>query len=78
MPREITHEATGPEKIDAADIESDGGVAICMCGLSADYPFCDGSHAATSDEDPDTHYKYEGDDDEGERRVIAEMVYADE
>jgi CDGSH-type Zn-finger protein len=79
MPREITHEATGPKIIDAEDVDPEhGDVAICMCGLSADYPFCDGSHAATRDEDSDTRYKYEGDDDEGERRVIAEMVYADE
>ena len=79
MPREITHEATGPQIVDSEDIDPEkGDVAICMCGLSADYPFCDGSHAATREEDPDTRYKYEGDDDAGERRVIAEMVYAEE
>ncbi|MFB6085336.1 MAG: CDGSH iron-sulfur domain-containing protein [Halodesulfurarchaeum sp.] len=78
MPREITHDARGPHRIDERDVsEEKGDIAICMCGLSADYPFCDGSHAATREEDPDVRYKYENDDDEGERRVIAEIVYAD-
>ena len=79
MVREITHEATGPKIVDEDDIdENKGNIAICMCGLSANYPFCDGSHAATADEDPDTRYKYENDDDEGVRHEIVEMVYADE
>lgn len=77
MPREITHDARGPYRIDESDIDAEkGDVAICMCGLSAEYPFCDGSHAATADEDPDVRYKYENDDDDGERKVIAEIVYA--
>jgi CDGSH-type Zn-finger protein len=77
MPREITHDANGPHRIDESDIDDEkGDIAICMCGLSAEYPFCDGSHVATTDEDPDIRYKYVNDDDEGERRVIAEMVYA--
>lgn len=79
MPREITHEATGPHIVDADDVDAEkANVAICLCGLSADYPFCDGSHQATQEEEPDTRYKYEGDDDEGTRREIAEMVFADE
>ncbi|MGM0390027.1 MAG: CDGSH iron-sulfur domain-containing protein [Natrinema limicola] len=78
MPREITHDATGPRVLDDEEVEERGTVAICMCGLSADYPFCDGSHAATADEDPDALYKYEGDDDENPRHEIAETIYADE
>ena len=26
-------------------------VKICMCGVSKTYPFCDGSHSKTKDED---------------------------
>lgn len=78
MPREITHEARGPKKLDESDIDEEkGDIAICMCGLSADYPFCDGSHRGTRDEDPETLYKYDGDDDEGTRHEIAEIVFAD-
>ena len=78
MTREITHEATGPKIVDEGDIEEKGNIAICMCGLSADYPFCDGSHAVTADEDPQTQYKYEGDDDEGPRHEIAEIVFGED
>ena len=77
MPREVTHEAHGPRIIDESDIhEEKGDIAICMCGLSEEYPFCDGSHRGTLDEAEDTLYKYEGDDDEGERHEIAEIVFA--
>ncbi|AKH98341.1 CDGSH iron-sulfur domain-containing protein [Halanaeroarchaeum sulfurireducens] len=78
MTREITHDATEPKMLDEEEIDERGTVAICMCGLSADYPFCDGSHAATADEDSDVLYKYEGDDDENPRHEIAEIVYAEE
>lgn len=77
MPREITHEAHGPKILTEADIDEEkGDIAVCLCGLSADYPFCDGSHNSTLDEDPDTLYKYENDDDEGSRHEIAEIVFA--
>jgi CDGSH-type Zn-finger protein len=79
MAREVTHDATGPLKLDESDIDDEkGDVAVCLCGLSADYPFCDGSHRATEDEEPNVRYKYEDDDPEGERREIGEIVFADE
>lgn len=78
MARLVRHEATGPRKLDADDLDPEkGNVAVCQCGLSADYPFCDGSHRATEDEAADELYRYEGDDDEGARRVVAEVLYRD-
>ena len=79
MAREITHEATGPLYLDEGDIDPEkGDIAVCLCGLSANYPFCDGSHRVTEDEESDELYKYEGDDADGPRRVIEEIVYADD
>lgn len=75
MTREITHEETGPRIVDEEEFEEMGNVAICMCGLSASYPFCDGSHQATEDEQDGVRYKYENDDDENPRHEIAEIVF---
>lgn len=73
MAREITHNEDGPLLIDEEDVEEQGGtVAVCQCGLTANKPHCDGSHAATAEEDADKVYKYENDDDEGERTVVEE------
>ncbi|SIR81770.1 Iron-binding zinc finger CDGSH type [Haladaptatus litoreus] len=75
MVREVRHTATSPRIIDADDIdEKKGDIAICLCGLSPEYPFCDGSHRATRDEESDTVYRYEN----GDRREIEELVFADE
>jgi CDGSH-type Zn-finger protein len=79
MAREITHHATGPLKLDESDLDPEkGDVAICLCGLSTDYPYCDGSHRTAEDEEPGVRYKYEDDGADGERHEIAEVVYADE
>ncbi|MFC7047262.1 CDGSH iron-sulfur domain-containing protein [Halobacteriaceae archaeon GCM10025711] len=79
MAREITHDAHGPLKLDADDIDDEkGNVAVCLCGLSDEYPFCDGSHRATADEADGVVYKYEGDDDENPRHVVEEFVFADD
>ena len=75
--REVTHTATGPLKLDAEDVDPEkGNVAVCLCGLSNDYPFCDGSHRTTEDEAPDVRYKYDGDSADGERRAV-ELVEVD-
>jgi CDGSH-type Zn-finger protein len=78
MTREVTHDATKPLKMDAEDVEARGGdIAICQCGLSAEFPFCDGSHRATADEEEGVVYKYEDDDDAKPRHEIVEIVFSD-
>ena len=74
MPREVTHTATGPRWLTPEDVDPEkGDVAVCMCGLSGEYSFCDGTHRRTEDEDPDTTYKYA----DGERRVVADVKYVE-
>lgn len=75
MPREVTLDAQGPRFLDADDVDPEkGDVAVCQCGLSESFPFCDGSHRATEGEDGDTRYKYV----DGERRVVERIVFADD
>jgi len=78
MGRLIEHDATGPLKLDESDIDPEkGDVAVCLCGLSDEYPFCDGSHRETRDEDADTCYRYVDDDDESTRRAVERIGFAD-
>lgn len=73
MAREVTHTARGPYELTADDVdEKYGDVAVCRCGITANPPFCDGSHRRAEDEEPNTRHKYV----DGERRVV-EFVYAD-
>jgi CDGSH-type Zn-finger protein len=74
MAREVTHTARGPYELTVDDVDDEyGDVAVCLCGLSDDTPFCDGSHRRAEDEREDVRYKYV----DGERRVV-EFVPVDD
>jgi CDGSH-type Zn-finger protein len=71
--RHVIHTATGPYVLTPEDMDpSHGDIAVCRCGLSPAFPFCDGSHRVTGDEAPDTVYRYP-DGPVGERRVVTEL-----
>jgi CDGSH-type Zn-finger protein len=79
MARLVEHDATGPRKLDESDLDPEkGDVAVCQCGLSGEYPFCDGTHRETGDEPVDACYRYVEEDGELRRREVDEVVYADE
>jgi CDGSH-type Zn-finger protein len=44
MPRLVRLSATGPIKIDPKTLDPEKPIWICACGLSATFPFCDGTH----------------------------------
>lgn len=57
MPRLVRHDLDGPVRIDPQDKP----VFICGCGLTKNFPFCDGSHKNCKSEQPGTLYVYDAD-----------------
>lgn len=79
MGRLVEHDSTGPRKLDESDIDPEkGDIAVCQCGLSEEFPFCDGSHRQAADEDEDSLYRYVR-DEEGDRtrREVDRVLYTD-
>lgn len=50
-------------------------VHICMCGLSKNQPFCDGSHMKTKDENDEKIYEY---CDDGSRKEVCDCCSDDQ
>jgi CDGSH iron-sulfur domain-containing protein 1 len=61
MARLVRMERMGPIKIEPQE----KAVWICGCGLSANFPFCDGAHKACAGEAPGQLYMYDA-----EKRVV--------
>ncbi|PWB38735.1 MAG: iron-binding protein [Parcubacteria group bacterium] len=63
MARIVKKTAHGPQELKMGD----KNVSICMCGLSKNQPFCDGSHKRTLDEKEGVTYCYH---DDGSREEL--------
>lgn len=75
MSRVVERDENGPLKLDESDIDHEkGDVAVCQCGLSAAYPFCDGTHRRTTGEDDDATYRYVREDGELVRFEVDRVV----
>ena len=62
MARLVRKEAKGPYELK----NGTESTWICMCGLSSNQPFCDGSHKKTADEEAGKVYRYNADGDRTE------------
>jgi CDGSH-type Zn-finger protein len=62
--RKVLKSDQGPLEIKPQD----KSVWICMCGLTMNEPYCDGSHKKTRDEENGKTYEY---DQDGHRRELS-------
>jgi CDGSH-type Zn-finger protein len=58
MTRLVPHTERGPLQVLKSATPGEA-LHLCRCGLSANLPFCDGSHRAVRDEQPGQLYVYE-------------------
>lgn len=56
MSRIVRREAVAPKMISAE--EAKFPMAICACGLTSNFPYCNGSHTQTKQEEPGKLYEY--------------------
>ena len=66
MARIIRMEGTGPVKVEPQDKP----VFVCACGLTKNFPFCDGSHKKCEKLEPDAGKVYVY--DKANKRVVEE------
>lgn len=60
MARLVRFEKTGPVKIDPATLPPGKMLWLCACGLSKQFPICDGTHKTTAQaEQPGTLCVYD-------------------